>query len=109
MMSGPNFSIARAATSLRKVSTEIRTPGPDPQLHAPPLLVGRDFVGAGARRIAPHVDDRGAFGGGLLHAAFDMRRVGHAAAGEERVGGDVQDRHHLRPGEVEINVVLLHG
>ena len=87
MMSGPNFSIARAATSLRTVSTEIRTPG--------------------ARR--PHVADRGAFGGGLLHAAFDMRRVGHAAAGEERVGGDVQDRHHLRPGEVEINVVLLHG
>ena len=83
--------------------------GPDAQLHAPPLLVGRDFVGAGARRIAPHVDDRGALGGGLLHAAFDMRRVGHAAAGEERVGGDVQDRHHLRPGEVEINVVLLHG
>ena len=68
--------------------------GTHAQLHAPPLLPGGYFVRPGTRRVAADVDDRRPFGYGLAHAALDMRRIGHTAAGEKRVGGDVQDRHH---------------
>ena len=81
--------------------------GLHPQRHAPPLLVGRDLVGAGARGVAAHINQLRTFGHGIPDAVFDGVAIGHTAIGIERIGRDVQNRHHLRCGK--INLQRLHG
>ena len=83
------------------------THGPDAQPDATPLLVGGDFVGPGTRGVAPDVDQLRPFGHGFADAALDGFGLRSAAAGIERIGGDVKNRHHLRRGK--INVHGLHG
>lgn len=110
--SGPNVSTAFAATSLRNVSTETVMPGASRRTVPTPagrdaLLVGGDFVGPGTRGVAPDVDQLRPFGHGFADAALDGFGLRSAAAGIERIGGDVKNRHHLRRGK--INVHGLHG
>lgn len=95
MITLPYLWIARAATLERNVSIETgrsdesEPHGPDTQIDAPPLLLGRHLVGTRARRITAHVDHRSARLDGFAHTAFDIEPVRRAAAGEKRVGSDV--------------------
>lgn len=71
MTSGPNSSMAFAATSARNVSTETVMPGasrrtaPTPSATLPPLLVGGDLVGSGTRGVTSYVDPLRPFGHSL--------------------------------------------
>ena len=98
-----------AAERVDRDNHAVRQPahGPDAQPDAPPLLVGRNFAGPGTRGVAPDVDQLRPFGHGFADAALDGFGLRRAAAGIERIGGDIENRHHLRRGKV--NGHGLHG
>jgi len=76
--------------------------GLDDRDHTLDLLLDRHRVGAGARRFAADVDDRGTVRGhglALTESGFGMDEK---ATVRERVRGHVEDPHHAR--EIEITL-----
>src|SRR6185436_7997627 len=67
--------------------------------HAIELLLFGGRRGAGARRLAADVDDRGAVVEHLVGMVQRALAVGVAATVVERVRGDVEHAHHARPVE----------
>ena len=66
---------------------------------APQLLVERHALGAGPRRLAPDVHDRGAFVQHPSRGRDSILRLEVDSAVRERVGRDVDDAHHRRAGK----------